>query len=98
MSNDTLNYEMVVLGRYYIDNWIMGMIRLHNGYLIDTTKAGTFPFPLLKRSAWNPHGHRHILEKVFEKVHRVQRLYVQQAGLEKELPMGLFENCELFML
>lgn len=44
MSNNTMDYEMVVLGRYYIDNWIMGMIRLHNGYLIDTTKAGTFLF------------------------------------------------------
>ena len=66
MSNNTMDYEMVVLGRYYIDNWIMGMIRLHNGYLIDTTKAGTFLCLLLKRSAWNPHGNGHILEKVFD--------------------------------
>ena len=31
--------EPVVLGRFYIDNWIMGSIALNNGYLIDTTEV-----------------------------------------------------------
>ena len=42
MSRSTMQYEDVVLGRYYIDNWIMGMIHLNHGFLIDTTEAGTF--------------------------------------------------------
>ncbi|OAO14982.1 hypothetical protein AV274_3329 [Blastocystis sp. ATCC 50177/Nand II] len=29
----------VVLGRYYIDNWIMGSIHLQDGLLIDTTET-----------------------------------------------------------
>lgn len=32
-------YDPVVLGRYYIDNWIMGTILLNHGYLVDATKA-----------------------------------------------------------
>ena len=98
MSSKTVNYEKVVLGRYYIDNWIMGMIRLHNGYLIDTTKAGTFLSLLLKHSAWNSHGNRHLLEKVPEEAYRIQGLLVQQAYLKKELSMVLLEECRFFVL
>ena len=29
----------VVLGRYYIDNWIMGSIQLKRGILVDTTDS-----------------------------------------------------------
>ncbi|KNB43957.1 glycosyl transferase [Blastocystis sp. subtype 4] len=39
MSKKDMDYEPVVLGRFYIDNWIMGSIALNNGYLIDTTEV-----------------------------------------------------------
>lgn len=32
-------YDDVVIGRYYIDNWIMGSILLNKGYLVDATRA-----------------------------------------------------------
>ena len=40
MSKKDMEYEPVVLGRFYIDNWIMGSIALNHGYLIDTTEVG----------------------------------------------------------
>ena len=32
----------VVLGRYYIDNWIMGSIQFKHGILVDTTDSSRF--------------------------------------------------------
>ena len=32
-------FEDVVLGRYYIDNWIMGSVLVKNGVLVDATKT-----------------------------------------------------------
>ena len=41
MSHPGMIYEDVVLGRYYIDNWVMGMVLLHDGILIDSTEASS---------------------------------------------------------
>lgn len=41
MSHPGMMYEDVVLGRYYIDNWVMGMVLLHDGILIDSTEASS---------------------------------------------------------
>ena len=41
MSHPGMMYEDVVIGRYYIDNWVMGMVLLHDGILIDSTEASS---------------------------------------------------------
>lgn len=76
-NNGTVTYEDVVLGRYYIDNWIMGMIRLNQGYLIDATKAGSLLAAESDCSARNSPGSEHILEKVPSTVYRIQGLFLQ---------------------
>ena len=54
----------VVLGRYYIDNWIMGSISLKHGLLIDATEISLPNESCITFSPWNPYRNEYLLEEI----------------------------------
>lgn len=97
MSHAGMMYEDVVLGRYYIDNWVMGMVLLHDGILIDSTEASS-EWSLLHCSTWNPSGRQHLLEKGTLGVDKLQRLFLQQENNEERLSMEFSTSRKLLDL
>lgn len=85
----------VVLGRYYIDNWIMGSIHLQDGLLIDTTETSLSHQDCIMRSSRHPHRNEYLLEEVVAKLHFAERLLLQQAHRERGLPVGLVDQGQL---